>query len=171
MTAIIVASNQHCWGSRNEDFLHPQQHPHGNGYAISTRVARTAPQISGYRIRVGKRAGDRQCCFGNPVPGINLPANFTQSASNPSADTGALSGFLPPPLGRRFEFLGAVFRPLRSLSIPLRVQPAKQSRGGFTNGLRSFACVLLHVRNQSMEFDAWRTENLSLRNHNQGMSV
>jgi len=49
----------------------------------STRVASTASQKAGYRIRVGKRAGDRQCRFplkSDPASsGKNLPASF-QSA-------------------------------------------------------------------------------------------
>lgn len=107
-----------------------------------------------------------------PRSSQRLPAHLFQSASLPRADTGGLSALLlPRPVRLRFFNSIGAFKALRSLSFPLRVQPAKQSRGGFTDSLRSFACVSLHAQQQSMEFDAWRTEKLSLRNHNQGMSV
>lgn len=72
----------------------------GTTLISSTHVARMATKGSGYRICVGKRAGDRQCLpslNGRPsaYPGKNLPAPFTQSACCCiRADTGALRRFL-----------------------------------------------------------------------------
>ena len=55
----------------------------------STRVASTASQKAGYRIRVGKRAGDRQCRFplkSDPASsGKNLPASFQSAHASRAA--------------------------------------------------------------------------------------
>lgn len=112
--SIIVLRNQHCWGSQNEAPALPQQNPYGNGYSISTRVACTATKSAGYRIRVGKRAGDRSghlALRGGTATILenNLPAKFTQSArvSPACADTGGLRGILLPAFRPRAQFFPA----------------------------------------------------------------
>lgn len=86
MTPVVIAPNQEAAGRTRQGNAPAQPCATRDSAQIkfsSTRVASTASQKAGYRIRVGKRAGDRQCRFplkSDPASsGKNLPASF-QSA-------------------------------------------------------------------------------------------
>src|SRR5690606_8960216 len=95
-----------------------------------------------------------------------LPAiHFQSVACHLRADTGALSRFILSAARLRFDFSRRFLAP-GSLIPSLRVQPAKQSRGGFSKCFRSFSCAVFHDRNTNTGPRAWRAEKLSLSSRN-----
>jgi hypothetical protein len=75
-----------------------------------------------------------------------LPAIPFISMRLPRADAGALSRFLLPAARLRRN----ICRLLTGWSFPLRIQPAKQSRCGFSDRL-NLSCALFHDRNLAWE--------------------
>jgi hypothetical protein len=64
-----------------------------------------------------------------------------------------------------FEFVGAVLRPLRSLSLLHRaLQPAKQALDGFTDVLHVLFVCCVHDQQRSTGAVAWRTQMRGMRN-------
>lgn len=101
---IIVVRNQEAAGRTRQGTFAPAQPCATRDSAqiktSSTRVASTAPQKAGYRIRVGKRAGDRQCRFplkSDPASsGKNLPASFQSAHASRAVTAGVLSVISAP---------------------------------------------------------------------------
>lgn len=151
MTApIIVSADQDCWGSRNEDFLPPRQHPYGNGFSeYAGRIRAICGADVFARVRGVSGISARN-------PGRHTPILF-QSALTPRADTGGLRGILLPAFRSRSQFFPAL-KASGSLPIPLRVEPAKQSRGGFTNGLRSFVSSCSHAWIRTHGVPLWKAK-------------
>lgn len=77
---IAISRNQNCWGSRNEDFLPPQQNPHGNGYHQSLERSLTGLAICAKGV-VQARAGAVLGRLETRVHLKRLPASQFQSAA------------------------------------------------------------------------------------------
>lgn len=101
------------------------------------------------------------------APQIQWPTPNSQSAQASRAVTAGVLSVISAPL-RLFQFFPIV-KAIGSLIPSLRVQPAKQSRGGFSKCLRSFSCAVFHDRNTTTGLRAWRAEKPSLSSRNWGM--
>jgi hypothetical protein len=89
----------------------------------------TAAFREGVTVRIRARNAG-----GRIVIGCRFPSPVASSANNPA----------------RMNLFGAL-KALRSLVFPLRVQPAKQSRCGFTQALRSLSSRAAHRRQRDGE--------------------
>lgn len=133
-----------------------ETHPHGIAGVRELVTVRIATLVAGERIVATIRCSKRP----------NSPASF-QSAHASRAVTAGVLSVISAPL-RLFQFVPIV-KAIGSLTPSLRVQPAKQSRGGFSKCLRSFACAVFHDRNTTTGLRAWRAEKPSLSSRNWGM--
>lgn len=92
------------------------------------------------------------------APQIQRPAPNFKSAQASRAVTAVVLSVISAPL-RLFQ-LFPIVKAIGSLIPSLRVQPAKQSRGGFSKCLRSFSCAVFHDRNTTTGSDprSWKTQ-------------
>ena len=150
---VIIQSG---WTKGRGRYAQPQRHHGASQFHGSTRVARTASRIAGYRVRVRLQAGDSQCVrtlsghparnWENNLPAIQSAAFLTQGSV--IADVSSLVGVFAVALSaigvrpRLFNSFGPyqVARHLSSL-----VKCFQQPTSGFTKCFRVLSCVSLHV--------------------------
>lgn len=124
-----------------------------------------AREVVTVRIRVGSGRAHR--CIHRVPQAHELARIQFQSAHASRAVTAGVLSVISAPL-RLFQFVPIV-KAIGSLIPSLRVQPTKQSRGGFSKCLRSFSCAVFHDRNTTTGLRAWRAEKPSLSSRNWGM--
>lgn len=146
--SIAIRRNQHCWGSLNEDFAPPQQHPHGNGYSrhagcISTIFGHVSFTSVRGTVADGKRTRHRTSfSFQSAAPSPLRSVIAAESSPGGGVTAGSLLPFWRG--SRLFQFFPAL-KVAGDLLFPLRVQPAKQPRGGFTKCFQVLLSFLSHV--------------------------
>ena len=124
-------------------------------------VSRNSAAYQPLRMRAGG-SDDRTLNRGGIVANVKfLPASFQSAHASRAVTAGVLSVICAPL--RLFQFVPIV-KAIGSLIPSLRVQPAKQSRGGFSKCLRSFSCVAAHVEQQTTGSKACRTQTKGIRN-------
>lgn len=159
---VIIQSG---WTKGRGRYAQPQRHHGASQSDQSTRVARMASRIAGYRVRVRLQAGDIQCVqplVGHPARNRenNLPA-FQSAAALRSviADVSSLVGVFAGSLLRSTRgsrhFLNSfgpyqVARHLSSLAHCFQ-QPAS----GLSNRFESFSGVVSHAVKEQHEADRW----------------
>jgi hypothetical protein len=168
---IIVVRNQEAAGRTRQGIAPAQPCATRDSAQINSKrgratVSRNSAAYQPLRMRAGG-SDDRALNRGGIVANVKfLPASF-QSAHASRAVTAGVLSVISAPL-RLFQFFPIV-KAIGSLIPSLRVQPAKQSRGGFSKCLRSFSCAVFHDRNTTTGLRAWRAEKPSLSSRNWGM--
>lgn len=168
---IIVVRNQEVAGRTRQGIAPAQPCATRDSAQINSKrgratVSRNSAAYQPLRMRAGG-SDDRALNRGGIVANVKfLPASF-QSAHASRAVTAGVLSVISAPL-RLFQFVPIV-KAIGSLIPSLRVQPAKQSRGGFSECLWSFSCAVFHDRNTTTGLRAWRAEKPSLSSRNWGM--
>lgn len=162
MTIII----QSGWTKGRGRYAQPQRHHGASQSGKSTRVARTASRIAGYRVRVRLQAGDSQCVrplSGHPARNRenNLPA-IQSAARHPLrsviADVSSLVGVFAGGLLRLtrglrlFQFIPAL---KASGSLSSLAHCFQQPASGLSNRFESFSCVVSHAVKEQHGVERW----------------
>lgn len=162
--SIIIQSG---WTKGRGRYAQPQRHHGASQFHKSTRVARTAPRIAGYRVRVRLQAGDIQrvrSLTGHPARNWenNLPA-FQSAMLHPLhgviADVSSLVGVFAGSLLRLTRgsrhFLNFT-RPLKaSGSLSSLVKCFQQPTSGLSNRFESFSRVVSHAVKEQHGANRW----------------